>query len=589
MIRSRGVPAPPVTIGNLEILDDGRVGITATPQTISGGSYSALNLPYGLQWDETNDTYQRLGFVLPAIAAGTKPPDYLLPIQGRMRRCVVNDAGVVQYYLHPNDSTKKIDGTAANLDGTDGQVMVEIPKFWYRYNYVAPFHNWEISPVEVEGFSVHPAFTKDGSEVAYRYMGAYEGVLYDTSAGIYANAIYQGSKSFSFAAATKTITKLSGSVATVNMTGAAAGTGYAVGNVLTLAGGTLSPTVTVATIGAGGEVLSVTLTTKGYGNTTGVKATSGGTGLGCTVNLATLETLTNPFSNLATGDKVTVSGSGSNNGTFTVATVTDGAITVSEAVVDETYALTASIVTQKDFTATTGDKLSSIAGKAPVTYGTRAQFRAMAKNRGTGWRQLDFDLHSAIQLLYLIEYGSFYSQSVLGAGITAVSGWDVYNDYNPIAKTGNSTTNASGNTAGSTSAATEKTKYLSYRGIENWYGHVWKFVDGININSNVPYVSNNATQWADDTASNYTDLGITLHNVDGYQATVEQVGRGFFPASVGASSSTKITDYYYQASGWRVVISGGKAVDGGLAGAFDLLSIGGSGAAYRDVGGRLCF
>lgn len=55
-----------------------------------------------------------------------------LPIQSRMRRCVMADNGRVKYYLHPTDSTLKSDGTAANLDGTDGQVMVEIPEFYYK-------------------------------------------------------------------------------------------------------------------------------------------------------------------------------------------------------------------------------------------------------------------------------------------------------------------------------------------------------------------------------------------------------------------------------------------------------------------------
>ena len=55
-----------------------------------------------------------------------------LPIQSRMRRCVMADNGLVKYYLHPTDSTLKVDGTAANLDGTDGQVMVEIPEFYYK-------------------------------------------------------------------------------------------------------------------------------------------------------------------------------------------------------------------------------------------------------------------------------------------------------------------------------------------------------------------------------------------------------------------------------------------------------------------------
>ena len=34
---------------------------------------------------------------------------------------------------------------------------------------------------------------------------------------------------------------------------------------------------------------------------------------------------------------------------------------------------------------------------------------------------------------------------------------------------------------------------------------------------------------------------------------------GFLAASIGASGSTKITDYYYQASGWQVALVGGDA------------------------------
>ena len=58
---------------------------------------------------------------------------YLLPIQSKMRRCLLLDNGVVNYYLHPTDSTKKEDGSNAILDGTDGQVMVEIPEFYYEF------------------------------------------------------------------------------------------------------------------------------------------------------------------------------------------------------------------------------------------------------------------------------------------------------------------------------------------------------------------------------------------------------------------------------------------------------------------------
>jgi hypothetical protein len=392
---------------------------------------------YGVTWNESTDVYTRTG-TLAGVAVGSSPGNYLLPIQRLMRRCVVNDAGIRQYYLSPTDSTKREDGSSANLTGTDGQVMVEIPAFYERYSYAANTHCPDISLYPLTGFSLHPAFMKNGVQVPYRYCGAYEGVLYDTSGAAY---------------------------------------------------------------------------------------TDGGAGQ------------------------------------------------------------------TKDFTATTGDKLSSVSGKLSVTNGTRANFRAIAANRGVGWRQLDFYLMSAIQLLYLVEYASFNSQTMIGVGISNVADWAAYNNYYPIAPSGNSNAigNASGNTAGATACATEATKYLSYRGIENWFGHVWKWVDGFNINNNIPYVSNTDTQFADNTVSNYTPLGVTLGNANGWQATLAQIAAGFLPLTVGASSSTKITDYYYRDAGWRVMLFGGTAADGASDGGFSYYLAYASGGADSNIGGRLCF
>jgi hypothetical protein len=121
---------------------------------------------YGLAWNETADTYARTG------AAGFKS------IQARMRRCVLNADGSVNYYLHPLDSTKKVDGSLAKLDGTDGNVMVEIPKFYYKYNYNTTsgvVHEHSISLTPDAGYVVHPAFVRDGVELDYRYRAAYDG------------------------------------------------------------------------------------------------------------------------------------------------------------------------------------------------------------------------------------------------------------------------------------------------------------------------------------------------------------------------------------------------------------------------------
>lgn len=80
---------------------------------------------YGVEVDESNTD--------PAAAVTRIASDMTLhaslPIQSGMRRCVMGTFGV-EYYLDAADSTLKADGTAAVLDGTDGDVMVEIPEHW---------------------------------------------------------------------------------------------------------------------------------------------------------------------------------------------------------------------------------------------------------------------------------------------------------------------------------------------------------------------------------------------------------------------------------------------------------------------------
>lgn len=401
-----------------------------------------IDSPMGLQWNQSLDTYVRTGN-LSGKTLSVSPGDSFLTVHSRLRGCVMLDSGTVSYYLKSTDWAYKEDGTSSVLTGADGQVMVEIPKFYYKYTGSADVHHWSISQTPMVGYSVHPCFIKNGVEVENRYIGAYEGVLYDTSGAAY---------------------------------------------------------------------------------------TDGGSGQ------------------------------------------------------------------TKDFTATTGDKLSSISGKLAVTNGTRADFRTIAFNRGTGWRQFDFDLMHALEVLFLIEYGSFYSQFVFGSGITNVSNWAAYNNYYPIVPSGkgNGIGNATGQNAAAASAdsaTVAASGYSKYRGIENIFGHIWKFVDGININSNVPYVSNNSTVWADDTAVNYTALGVTLAASDGYQKTLVYSSRVMLPATVagGADSSHYITDYYYQNSGWRVAIAGGCAHLGGYGGPWYWTLDCASGYSISSVGGRLAF
>jgi len=239
-------------------------------------------------------------------------------------------------------------------------------------------------------------------------------------------------------------------------------------------------------------------------------------------------------------------------------------------------------------------KLSSVSGVYPAIGATRANFRTMAANRGTGWRQLDFYLASAVQLLYLVEYGSFNSQAKIGNGNTAVT--NAYNapssgtqtdSPHSVAGKSNSLGNASTNTTNGAASATRDTAYMSYRGIENFYGNCWAWVDGFNINNNQGYVSNTQTNFADDTATNYDIIGAAMVASNGWVTDVQQLQFGFLPSAVGGGSTTYIADYYYQNTGWRVALLGGAADTGATAGAFFWALIYDSGALSRSFGGRL--
>lgn len=149
----------------------------------SGGAPAPI---YGLEWNEDTDAYARLGAIsdLAVTSPGTSAGNARLPIHASIQACILQDDGTVAYMLHPDDKRLKADGTASNLTGDDGQVMVRFEKIYYKYEYDAPYHRWWVTARPRAGFSVHQAFVKDGATVDYRYVGAYSGAIYDASSGV---------------------------------------------------------------------------------------------------------------------------------------------------------------------------------------------------------------------------------------------------------------------------------------------------------------------------------------------------------------------------------------------------------------------
>ena len=245
------------------------------------------------------------------------------------------------------------------------------------------------------------------------------------------------------------------------------------------------------------------------------------------------------------------------------------------------------------------DKLASVSGIYPLVGVTRGETRTLGRNAGTGWHQLDFALWSAIQMLFLAEYSSFNSQLKLGAGNTngsyLTSSAIQTDSPHTIAGASNVWGNNSTNGTQPSAGAKPGTAYMSYRGIENWFGNVWQWCDGINVNigtAGLVHYTNNYLNFADNTTTNYTQIASTFSTASGYiKDILNSVGFGFLSSNnIGGSSSTFITDYHYaNASLSRVVLVGGSASFGASAGGLCLASSYASSSADRLIGARLCF
>ena len=112
-------PATKESLGVVKVGD----GLNVTDGTIRvDPEYLVYMMSYGVEWDIT--------VADPACTRIGNPLYHKqLPIQSQYKGCLVKN-GVVNYYLDPNDWSRKADGTPSVLDGTDGDVMVHIPKFY---------------------------------------------------------------------------------------------------------------------------------------------------------------------------------------------------------------------------------------------------------------------------------------------------------------------------------------------------------------------------------------------------------------------------------------------------------------------------
>lgn len=132
---------------------------------------------------------------------------------------------------------------------------------------------------------------------------------------------------------------------------------------------------------------------------------------------------------------------------------------------------------------------------------------------------------------------------------------------------------------------------VAYRGIENPFGNVFQFVDGINVKDHVCYLCTSQDDYmVDKFTSPYNALGYTNALTNGYSKSLGYDNNypiASFPTEIGASSTTGTCDYYTQNTGNRIALVGGNWLNGSGAGLWSWYLNSSSGNAGFNIGSRL--
>lgn len=262
------------------------------------------------------------------------------------------------------------------------------------------------------------------------------------------------------------------------------------------------------------------------------------------------------------------------------------------------------------------DKFSSIAGARPASGSsqnlTRPNIEAMAQNRGTNWHGDLIKQVSAEQMLMIIEMGMMNLQTAIAQGVVSLpwtTGSDTTSSYaaatGSTASLGNGTGRAEKTTTYEGGVAKEYTvdgkTSVCWRGKENFWGNIWKFVYGINIWGNgkmgggQPYICSDFSFAESKNSGNYEPAGFTVTNANGY---ISAMGYStacdwlFIASECLGNSSLPVGDYTYitvNLNGYRIARLGGSWNVGGIAGGFYWDLNNSVGYRYRTVGGRLVY
>lgn len=283
-----------------------------------------------------------------------------------------------------------------------------------------------------------------------------------------------------------------------------------------------------------------------------------------------------------------------------------------------------------DNTADYDSAANSLLG-VPASGISRTSFRTYARKRKTGsteWNCMTYDAQKTIYWLFAVEHATLntqaaynatptsegYRQGGLGDGVTTINAdkWTAFNKQNPFVPCG--LTDTLGNRTGVVEMAmptlydstATKVSVPRYRGLENPFGHIWQWTDGINVRVSAAttgggdglskvFVCHDPAKFSDTSNDGYSHVGNEDRTTSGYvKELLFGEGGEIMPKAVGGSSTTYFCDNRYTSiptsgEALRGVRFGGNAFDGSNAGLVYALTNNAPSIALTDIGSRLCF
>ena len=261
----------------------------------------------------------------------------------------------------------------------------------------------------------------------------------------------------------------------------------------------------------------------------------------------------------------------------------------------------------------------------PATHKSLTEFRTLARARkanSSEWNCMTYDVQKALYWLFAVEYATLntqaaynaqldangYHQGGLGAGVTNATDWATFDGSEPFVPCGH--TDSLGNGTGqveytATDTAdniTEDVYVPRYRGVENPFGHIWQWTDGILVqvhpasgqNVSKVFVCSDPSKFSSDAITNYTHVGNEERAGGFIKEMIFGEGGEIMPTLCGGSDSTYFCDNHYvkvdnTSIELRGVLFGGNAGTGSKAGFACSGSISAPSSANAAFGSRLCF